>query len=70
MAFERGSGKFRAEQAFYAANQFLRLKGFADQFIGFTAMALSATVLLTTPDIKMTGIEPNSGCCLICVQTE
>src|SRR6266446_9367300 len=35
MAFERGSGKFRAEQAFYAANQFLRLKGFADQFIGF-----------------------------------
>src|SRR6266478_9907530 len=35
MAFGRGSGKFRAEQAFYAANQFLRLKGFADQFIGF-----------------------------------
>src|SRR6266446_2341904 len=36
----------------------------------FTETALSATLLLITPDINTTGVEPNSGCCFMCVQTE
>jgi len=35
----------------------------------FTAKALSATARFTTPDIKITGVFPNRGCCLMCWQT-
>src|SRR5215475_15091678 len=36
----------------------------------FTATALSATLLFTTPDIKMTGVPLNRACSLIWLQTE
>src|SRR5256885_14138719 len=42
-------------------------KGLRISSSALTAMALSATVLLTTPDMRMTGTEPYSACCLICV---
>src|SRR5712691_4241461 len=35
-----------------------------------TETALSATFLLTTPDMRMTGVALNCGCCLIWLQTE
>jgi len=37
-------------------NQFLRLKGLANQFIRFHGNRFVATLLLTTPDISTTGV--------------
>src|SRR5690348_10082696 len=45
-------------------------KGLRISSSAFTATALSATLLFTTPDISTTGVPPNSGCCLIWLQTE
>src|SRR5260221_3029246 len=35
-----------------------------------TETALSATLLFTTPDMRITGVALNCGCCLIWLQTE